>query len=253
MLLRVHVTSVLFLDNLPQLWASIGVTCSYSSHPFLCALALGHCTFWTRLWILIWKVRPLSVKARRLCEIWKSISDDPDVYFQAATCNSASMQGTLKVGNFRGGGENFCKFQGFKAPNLSSDSPQGQFVDQRRPSGGGGGGGYCAWRTIRLPVSVERYNYVNVKMGGEAGTFGGSFPLASSNLIELGWVQFQATAGVSSSLIQPPNMQSQTEVEYIVACFEHVSSMCCSSELQLKVGLGKLHLKPSMLCYAGNF
>ena len=105
MLLRVHVTSVLFLDNLPQLWASIGVTCSYSSHPFLCALALGHCTFWTRLWILIWKVRPLSVKARRLCEIWKSISDDPDVYFQAATCNSASMQGTLKVGNFRGGGK----------------------------------------------------------------------------------------------------------------------------------------------------
>ena len=115
---------------------------------------------------------PLSKSQKTLSvEIWKSISDDPDVYFQAVTCNSASMQGTLKVGNFRGGG-NFCKFQGFKAPNLSSDSPQGQFVDQRRPSGGGGGGGYCAWRTIRLPVSVERYNYVSVKMGGEAGTFG---------------------------------------------------------------------------------
>jgi len=42
MLLSVHVTSVLFLvwfNNFPWLWASIGVTRSYSSRPFLCALA----------------------------------------------------------------------------------------------------------------------------------------------------------------------------------------------------------------------
>ena len=35
MLLSTHVTSVLIL---PRLWASIGVTRSYSSRPFLCAL-----------------------------------------------------------------------------------------------------------------------------------------------------------------------------------------------------------------------
>ena len=41
MLLCVHVTRVLFLvrqENLPQLSTSIGVTRSYSGHPFLCAL-----------------------------------------------------------------------------------------------------------------------------------------------------------------------------------------------------------------------
>ena len=47
-----------------------------------------------------------------------------------------------------------------------------------RESGGGRGGRYCAWRTICLPVSVERYNYVSVKMGGEAGTFEGKSPPA---------------------------------------------------------------------------
>ena len=138
MLLRVHVTSVLFLDNLPQLWASIGVTCSYSSHPFLCALALGHCTFWTRLWILIWKVRPLSVKARRLCEIWKSISDDPNVYFQAATCNSASMQGTLKVGNFRGGGKTFANFKASRLPIFHQTHPRGSLLIRGDPVEGEG-------------------------------------------------------------------------------------------------------------------
>jgi len=42
MLLCVHVTRVLFLvlagNSALTLWASIGVTRSYSSHPFLCAL-----------------------------------------------------------------------------------------------------------------------------------------------------------------------------------------------------------------------
>jgi len=41
MLLSVHVTSVLFLvlgEILTWLWASIEVTHSYSSHPFLCAV-----------------------------------------------------------------------------------------------------------------------------------------------------------------------------------------------------------------------
>ena len=48
-------------------------------------IALGYCTIksfislcydWTRLWILIWIVGPLSVKSKRI-EIWKYISDDP--------------------------------------------------------------------------------------------------------------------------------------------------------------------------------
>ena len=47
-------------------------------------------------------------------------------------------------------------------PN-SLDSPQGQFVDQWRPSGGGGAGGYCTWRTIHLPVSAERFDKVSDK------------------------------------------------------------------------------------------
>ena len=43
MLLSMHMTSFLFLvlfNNFARLWASIGVTRSYSSHPFLCALAM---------------------------------------------------------------------------------------------------------------------------------------------------------------------------------------------------------------------
>ena len=39
MLLSVHVTSILFLVQFNNFAVSIGVTRSYSSHPFVCALA----------------------------------------------------------------------------------------------------------------------------------------------------------------------------------------------------------------------
>ena len=47
MLLCVHVTRVLFLvlaGNSTLTWASIGVTHSYSSRPFLCTLDVDYCT-----------------------------------------------------------------------------------------------------------------------------------------------------------------------------------------------------------------
>ena len=43
-----HVPGVLFSIILTRLWASIGVTRSYSSRPFLCALARSYCLYYVR-------------------------------------------------------------------------------------------------------------------------------------------------------------------------------------------------------------
>ena len=70
MLLSVHMTSVLFLvrfNNSPWLWASIGVTRFYSSHPFLCALG------WE--WHLVYSCSRIQdyIETERLYWNWKII------------------------------------------------------------------------------------------------------------------------------------------------------------------------------------
>ena len=81
---------------------------------------------------------PLSKSQKTLSvEIWKSISDDPDVYFQAVTCNSASMQGTLKVGNFQGGGT-FANFKASRLPIFHQTHPRGSLLISGDPVEGEG-------------------------------------------------------------------------------------------------------------------
>ena len=73
MLLSVHVTSVLFLAQfsnfaLTMVWASIGVTLSYSSRPFLCALGSTHTLTHTRKQLLMMVDYWASARAVVLCD-----------------------------------------------------------------------------------------------------------------------------------------------------------------------------------------
>ena len=70
-------------------------------------------------------------------------------------------------------------------------------------------------------------------MGGEAGTFGEKSPPAFPNLNSAGFSFQQLRCFNLQTYIYGSPSQKKTEVEYIVACFEHISSMCCNGELQL--------------------
>ena len=75
MLLSTHVTSVLIL---PRLWASIGVTRSYSSRPFLCALDPTYVQTHVHTYFILVHASPHRYPSRVLVTLlcWHDICSD---------------------------------------------------------------------------------------------------------------------------------------------------------------------------------